>query len=368
MKQSSASERKSSAASGIRPPVGAVPGHIVEHEGMQPTRVRVMTFDAAEVTEHDNPDVAAIPAMLRDNRVTWIDVCGFQNVELIRKLAGVLDLHPLLVADAVNTKQRSKTENYPGYTFVVLHTPAVEDDWFYSEQVAVVFNERFVLTFQELERTDPLRAVRERILAARGLVRKKGNPYLAYALMDLLTDHYFPLVDALNDRLEAVEARVLKGDLKVVTELYGLRHLCADAARRIQGNRDALGTLLRQEAPYITADFLTYLRDAHDHAMHQDEAVKAAYDFALSLRELHSTAQNARLNEIIKVLTLVSAIFIPLGFFAGIYGMNFDPDLPGNMPELNTPYAYLIWWACMAFVVFGMLGFFRHKGWIGRHK
>jgi magnesium transporter len=365
MADSTTSVYSPSAQSGVRPPVGAVPGHIVEHEYRQPTKLRVMTFTSDSVKEHDNPAVDDIPALIQQPGVTWIDISGFQDVALIRKLAELLELHPLLVADAVNTKQRSKTENYPDYTFVVLHSPALEDDWFYSEQVALVFNDRFVLTFQELERTDPFKALRERILAARGLVRSKGNAYLAYALLDLVTDHYFPVIDVLNERLETVEERILEGDLKIVEQLYGLRHLCADAARRIKGNRDALATLLRQEAPYITGDFQTYLRDAHDHAMHQDEAVKDAYDFAISLRELHSTSQNARLNEIIKVLTLVSTVFIPLGFFAGIYGMNFDPDLPGNMPELNTPYAYWIWWSCMVAVVFGMLMFFRHKGWIG---
>jgi magnesium transporter len=205
--------------------------------------------------------------------------------------------------------------------------------------------------------------VRERIRLSRGIVRSRGTAYLAYALLDVVTDNYYPLLQSLETRLESLDRRLLRGHLDLLEELYDLRHLCVDVERAIRGNRDALGSLLHLPAEFISKDVRTYLRDCHDHALGQEQQAHSLYDFAMSLRELHSASQTARMNEIIKVLTMVSAIFIPLSSFAGVYGIHSRPEAAGNTPERRTPGAHWLWWGALLLLARGMLLFFRSRGW-----
>lgn len=349
----------------MRPEVGAIPGTLVSDEDSKPTQIHITDYSASKVEEKKAARADEIPGYIERESVTWVDVQGFRDTDELRRIADGLKLHPLMLADAINVPQRAKAEQYPEYLFIILHAPKSCDDQFLSEQVSIVFNDKFVLSFQEQDDLDSFRHVRERIRLNRGVVRSRGTAYLAYALLDVVTDNYFPLLQNLEDRLASLERRLLKGHLDLLEELYDLRHLCVDVERAIRGNRDALGSLLHLPAEFISKDVRTYLRDCHDHALGQEQQAHSLYDFAMSLRELHSASQSARMNEVIKVLTMVSAIFIPLSFFAGVYGMNFSPDAAGNMPELRTPGAYWIWWGVMLLVVGGMLLFFRSRGWIG---
>lgn len=349
----------------LRPAVGAPPGTLVSDSESQPTQIHITDYTPAQVAEKKDASAADIPAYIERESVTWIDVQGFRDVDTLREIAEKLKLHPLMLADAINVPQRAKAEQYPEYLFIILHAPKSCDEVFMSEQVSVVFNDKFVLSFQEQDDLDSFRHVRERIRLNRGIVRSRGTAYLAYGLLDVVTDNYFPLLDKLEVRLHALEKRLLRGHLELLEELYDLRHLCVDVEHAIRGNRDALGSLLHLPAEFISKDVRTYLRDCHDHALGQEQQAHSLYDFCMSLRELHASAQTARMNEIIKVLTMVSAIFIPLSFFAGVYGMNFSPDA-GNMPELHARGAYWIWWGAMLVMVAGMLAFFRRRGWFAR--
>ena len=353
----------------MRPAVGAPPGTLVSDADSQPTQLHVTDYSPAQVEEKKSAHASDIPQYIERDSVTWVDVQGFRDVDELRKLAEVLKLHPLMLADAINVPQRAKTEQYPEYMFIILHAPKSCDDVFVSEQVSLVFNDKFVLSFQEQDELDSFRHVRERIRLNRGVVRARGTAYLAYALLDIVTDNYFPLLEKLEERLASLERRLLRGHLELLEEMYDLRHLCVDLERAIRGNRDALGSLLHVPSEFIGEDVRTYLRDVHDHALRQEQQAHTLYDFAMSLRELHASSQSARMNEIIKVLTMVSAIFIPLSFFAGVYGMNFSPDA-SNMPELHTPGAYWIWWGAMLLIVAFMLWFFRRRGWLspGRRR
>ncbi|MCC6465176.1 MAG: magnesium/cobalt transporter CorA [Planctomycetes bacterium] len=348
----------------LRPQVGDEPGAVAQDAAGAPTHLRVMDFSPTQVEERQDVQPEGLPDYLQRQSVTWVDIEGFKAVEQIKRVGELLRLHPLMLADALNVPQRAKTEQYPEYMFVILHSPKSCEQELATEQVSVVFNDKFVLSFQEQDDLDSFAPVRERIRHNRGIVRNRGTAYLAYCLLDVVTDHFFPLLEKLETRLEAMEQRILKGELDVLAELYNLRHLCMDADRVIRANRDALSSLLNHSSEAIPADVRTYIRDVADHAMRQDQTAQALSDFAHSLRELHASAQATRMNEIIKVLTMVSTVFIPLSFFAGVYGMNFHTDQSGNMPELGMPYGYFIWWGCMVLLVLAMVGFFRAKGWL----
>lgn len=348
--------------------IGAAPGTLVVDASAAETRLLVVDYNLTQHEERELSDPAGVRAYIDRDSVTWVDVTGFKNIEWVRTIGELLNIHPLALADAVNLPQRAKAEAFPDYVTIVTHAPELEGDAFYCEQVAVIFSEHFVLTFQERPNADLFEPLRARIRAGRGLIRGKGTSYLGYAIVDVITDTYFPVLDRLENRLDAMEKRILAGDLQTLQDLYALRHQALDIRRSIESHRDALTTLLHLQVPFIQEETRLYLRDCLDHALSQVGTAQSLLDYAVSLRELVASEQAQRLNEVMKVLTMVSTIFIPLSFFAGVYGMNFDPDNPGNMPELRTPYAYLIWWGLMLLVVALMLLFFRSKGWLSGTK
>ncbi|MBZ0135473.1 MAG: magnesium/cobalt transporter CorA [Planctomycetes bacterium] len=349
-----------------RPPVGAVPGTLVEDEDAFPTVIRLFDFGPDHSEEHVITDLGELEPYLNKGSVTWIDVSGFRDLAMLQSLAERLGLHRLVLADAVNVPQRSKTEAYPDYLLFITQQPYIdeEDEEVHNEQVSIVVAHDFVLSFQEIPTDDCFEPVRDRIRNRRGLIRSKGGGYLGYALVDVLTDEVFPLLDDLEDQLEALERKILDGELDVLTELYVLKHACMDVRRAIDMHRDAVNSLLRLEAGYIPEDVKPFLRDAHDHCVSQTGMAQTLQDFAVSLRELVSSTQANRLNDVMRVLTIVATIFIPLSFFAGVYGMNFDTSQPGNMPELAMPYGYWIFWGFMASLVASMLVWFRVRKWI----
>jgi magnesium transporter len=347
-----------------RPPVGAAPGAMVADANAAPTRMLVIDYGPDHFEQHEIADPSHLRPHMDKQSVTWVDVTGFRNVELIRALGEMLDIHPLCLADAVNVPQRAKTEAYPDYVFVVTHAPEVEDDQFYSEQVCVLFGEHFVLTFQERPDDDLFKPLRDRIKAGRGLIRRKGTAFLGYSIVDVITDTYFPVLDGLEDKLDALEQRILKDDLAVLKQVYEVRHVALDLRRAIESHRDALSTLMHVQVPFIPDEVRLYMRDCLDHALSQVSLANGLMDYVVSLRELLSSEQAQRMNQVIKLLTIVSVIFLPITFFAGVYGMNFDTNLPGNMPELTMPYGYWIFWGCMAAIIGVMVVFFRIKKWL----
>lgn len=347
-----------------RPPVGAVPGTMVGDANASPTHIALIDYDSERLEERVISSIAELKPYIDKPTITWVDVTGFKDIETIRGLGELLRVHPLALADTVNVPQRAKAEAYPDYVFIVTHAPGVEDGEFYSEQVAVLFGDHFVLTFRERSEDDPFKPLRERVRAARGLVRTKGPGYLGYAIVDVITDTYFPVLDALENRLDELEQRILDRELDVLAELYLLRREALSVRRAIESHRDALSTLMHIQVAFINDELRLYLRDCLDHALSQTAKANSLLEYVVSLRELLSAQQTQRLNEVMKVLTLVATIFIPLSFFAGVYGMNFDREQPGNMPELGVPYGYVIWWVVMILGVTAMLVYFRRRRWL----
>jgi magnesium transporter len=346
-----------------RPPVGAVPGSLVADTNASPTRMMVIDYGPDHFDQCEITDPSHLQPFIDKQSVTWVDVTGFKNIELVRTLGEMLDIHPLCLADAVNIPQRAKTEAYPDYVFIVTHAPEVDEE-FYSEQVSVLFGDHFVLTFQERPDDDLFKPLRERIKAGRGLIRRKGPAYLGYSIVDVITDTYFPVLDDIEDKLDAMEKRVLNNELEVLAEVYELRHVALDLRRSIESHRDALSTLMHIQVPFIPDEVRLYLRDCLDHALSQVNLANGLMDYVVSLRELLASEQAQRMNEVMKLLTVVSLIFMPITFIAGVYGMNFDRSKPGNMPELGMPYGYWICWAVMAIVVTVMIVMFKRKKWL----
>lgn len=348
-----------------RPPPGSPPGAIRSTEGAEPPRITVLAYGPDALVDREVPDVDATRELLEHFPVVWVNFDGVDHEPTIRRAGEIFGLHRLALADVVNVPQRPKVEDYDEYLFVIarMAEAAAENA---TEQIALFLGSGFVLTFQE--RTgDPLDAVRERIRGSVGRIRTSGTDYLAYAILDAIVDHYFPAVEAVGDRLEALEDDVLLGaGGDTMARLYAVKRDLAELRRALWPTRDALNSLVRDPFPQVDPETRVYLRDTHDHVVQSIELVESYRELTSSLTDLHLSIIGTRANEIMKVLTIFAAIFIPLTFIAGIYGMNFDPGAsPLNMPELEWFWGYPFALAMMAAVAVGMLAFFRRRGWLG---
>lgn len=344
---------------------GTPPGALTHDPSAPRARVEVISYGPDEVAELEVVDLAALRALRGARPVLWVNVNGIGDVETLTTLGELFGLHPLALEDVVHVPQRPKVESYEDVLFVVLQmTTALTAPS--AEQVSIFIGDGFVVTFQE-RIGDCLGAVRERIRRGGGRIRRAGADYLGYALVDAIVDQYFPVLDGFVDRMEVLEDEVVAARTPHVHHaLYELRQEGRALRRAIWPLRDALGILAREPHPRIHPDTRIYFRDCHDHAFQLIELVESTRDTANGLMELHLSISSQRMNEVMKVLTIIATIFIPLSFVAGVYGMNFDTEVSGwNMPELHWAFGYPLALGLMALVAGGMLVYFRRKGWLG---
>ena len=293
--------------------------------------------------------------------VRWLDIVGLGDIDQLRRVAEAYGLHPLALEDVVNLDQRPKAESFGECVFLVLDPvdPATGE----RGQISIFAGPGFVVTFQD--RAGPWFApVRTRIEQGRGRSRSAGADYLAYTLVDAVVDHYFPVLEALGDQLDALEEAVHLGQSNVLSPLAGLRYRLRQLRLTLWPTRDALAWLLRHDVPLFLPETIPYLRDAHDHAMRLADMVDVQRDAANNLFEVHLALSGQKLNEIMKILTVLSTIFLPLSFIAGVYGMNFERQSPWNMPELGWWMGYPFALGLMALTAGGLLWFFKRKGWL----
>jgi magnesium transporter len=291
------------------------------------------------------------------------------NTAMIEELGKLLDLHRLALADAVNVPQRPKGEDY-GETFFLLMQMLRKTEQLDLAQVSFFIRDRLVVCFQSCA-DDLFEPVRRRLREARGPLRSTGADYLAYALIDCVLDSYFPLLERYGDRLDSLEREVISGEeLEGFPEaVHELKHDLFIIRRILWPQRDAVAALRHDDSHYLTDATRLYLRDAIDHINQLLDLVEAHHEFSAGLMSLHQAFMTQRANDIMKILTMLASIFIPLTFIVGIYGMNFDPDSsPWNMPELRSYWGYPAVMAFMAVVVLVMLFMFHRKGWIGRRR
>jgi magnesium transporter len=300
---------------------------------------------------------------LRDSAtVSWIDIEGLHDTDLLARFGAHFGLHPLVLEDVLNTHQRPKLEQYEDYLYIVarmLFAKNGDEGALHSEQVSIILGEHFVVTFQEIP-GDVFDPVRRRVEMGQGRSRALGPDYLVYSLLDAIVDNYFVLLQKIAERIETVEQSIAEEPKKEdLAAIHRLRRELVYLRRTVWPLRDVVSGLDRSESKLVTDDARIYLRDLHDHVVQVIESVENFRDVLASLQDLYVSAVSNRTNEVIRVLTVISTIFVPLTFLAGVYGMNFE-----HFPELRWHWGYLGFWAVSVTVVIFLLGVLRRRGWI----
>jgi magnesium transporter len=270
-------------------------------------------------------------------------------------------MHPLLVEDVLSTRQRPKQEEYEQHHYLVVRMLRFDAERIevVEEQISVVVGPNYVVSFQESE-GDVWEPVRERLRGGRGSIRQRGPDYLAYALLDAVVDGYFGVVEGIGDHLEQLESEVMQEPTRAtITRIHQLKGELLIARKAVWPLRDLFNTLIRDESRLFTDNTKIFLRDAYDHSVQVIDSVETLRDLSASLVDLYLSSVSNRMNEVMKVLTIIATIFIPLTFIAGVYGMNFD-----YMPELHWRWAYPVVWGVMVVVAGVLLVYFRKRHWL----
>ncbi|ACY14652.1 magnesium and cobalt transport protein CorA [Haliangium ochraceum DSM 14365] len=345
---------------------GAPPGTVSPPDATAvETHIRTMAYSPAGLSEEEGVGVERCVQLCEGEETVWIDVVGLASTDLLVELRDRFGLHPLVMEDVVNTGQRPKLEEYEDYDFIVVRIVSPEPSEA-PEQLSLVLKDNCVMTFQE-HRNDSLEPVRTRLRRSMGRIRHAKSDYLAYAVLDAVIDHYVPVLDRYGERIEALEREIIfRPDPVLVAHIYELRHEVEELRRAVRPMLDVVGRLHNEEVPLFSEEVMPYLRDCYDHTVRLVDNVDHQRVLAASLMELHLSSMSQRMNEVMKVLTIISTIFIPLSFVVGLYGMNFDPTVsPWNMPELGWRYGYLFVIGFMVAMVLLQLVYFRRKGWLG---
>ena len=346
------------------PPVGARPGTLViNHTGPKPI-IRVIEYKPDSIEEHELSDVSELQDLLHEDSVSWIDVQGLGDEEVLRSVANVFDLHALALEDVVNVPQRPKVEDYEKHLLFITRMAVLDDAYTVkAEQVSVFVGPSFVLTFQE-RHGDLLDPIRNRLRQGKGPIRKSGADYLAYAIIDTVVDGYYPILESLGEVLESMEDDIIERPSRsLLQQIHHIKRELLAIRRAIWPQREAINSLIRDDNPLVGDAVKVYLRDVYDHCVQIIDVVETYRELAGGLMDIYLSSVSNRMNEVMKVLTIMASIFIPLTFMAGVYGMNFE-----NMPELKVRWAYPILMATMIAVAAGMVVYFWRKGWVGTEQ
>lgn len=348
---------------------GTAPG-TVEYTGDQKVdevSIKVHDYDVDHVEHISISDIEESRPFLENSSKTWINVIGLHDVDKLKSIWSYFDLHPLVQEDIVNTTQRPKVETYDNCIFFVLRMLSfdTESKTLVSEQISVVLGSNYVLSFQETD-NNYFQPIFNR-LEAGGRIRTQPTDYLAYALLDTVVDHYFNVIEQIGNEIEEVENILFEDEeanQDLLQKVHHIRREVVFLRKSVWPLRDALNTAIRDDSDFISDHTKLFLRDVYDHMIQVIDSVENYRDMVLSLHDLYMSSMSNRMNEIMKVLTIIATIFIPLTFIAGIYGMNFDPGAsPYNMPELSWYWGYPTSIAIMVVIALIMLYYFKRKGW-----
>ena len=343
--------------------LGLAPGSLV-FTGMQKMAqvdISALNYSETEYIESKPKNIAEVISIIKSFKgITWINIDGLHDEKSIEELCTFLGVHKLSMEDILSVGQRPKLEEYTDYLQAVIKLLTIEsgEDTIEYEQLTFILKGNVLVTFQE-KTGDVFNSVRNRIKEAKGSVRKKGADYLLYALLDLVVDHYFTILDIFGEKLEDLETELLNNpDKNTLNKLHSLRRETLLLRRTIYPLREMVGKFEKLEEPIINSDIKVFIRDLYDHTIKVIENIEVLRDMTTGLLDLYMNSASNRMNEIMKVLTIMSAIFIPLTFIAGVYGMNFI-----NMPELQTKNGYFIVLGVMFAVFIGMVVFLKRKKW-----
>jgi magnesium transporter len=344
---------------------GAAPGTLIPDPDSPKPVIRAILYGPAEVAEQSIEDPKQIGASLERWPVTWINVEGLGDADVIRGIGETMRLHRLALEDVVNVHQRAKVERYAEHEFIVLRMPQPGEQ-VETEQVSMFLGRNFVLTFQEGRPGDVFDPVRERIRKGVGGLRAGGPDHLAYALIDAVVDSYYPMLERYGEDVETLEMEVLAAPLRrTVRRIHEVKRELLTLRRAIWPHRDAINSLLRDQSPLISDDTRLHLRDCYDHTVQIIDLVETYREVASGLMDVYLSSVSNRMNEIMKILTIITTVCVPPTLVAGVYGMNFNPQASRwNMPELNWPLGYPAALLLMLALMIGPLIFFWRRGWL----
>ena len=326
-------------------------------------KIQIIDYNKNDVMESEVSDIKACLPFIQKDSVTWFNITGIHDTKLIASIGSQFGLHSLLLEDVLNSEQRPKIDDYGDYLFAVLRMLFAEKSThtIVHEQVSMVVAPSYVISFQTFT-DDVFDPVRNRIKQGRGRIRNKGSDYLAYALIDIIVDNYFIVLEELGDKIEALDNNVISDpQTEMLQEIQRLKREVLYIRKSTWPLREITSNLLKGESPVIQDDIRVYLKDVHDHTVQALETVEIYRDLLSAILEIYLSNLSNRMNETMKVLTIMATIFIPLTFIAGIYGMNFK-----RMPELEWSWSYPLLLAIMLIIIIGMLIWFKRKKWIGK--
>lgn len=330
----------------------------------------VLSYGAGHFEEKTLEKVDDLAGYVDGPHKLWLDVEGLGDAEAVRRIGELFKLHPLALEDVLNVHQRAKAESYGSHIFIVLRMASRDDGRLETEQVSMFLGERFIVTFQEGLEGDSFGPVRERLRMNSGRMRAAGTDYLAYALVDAIVDHYFPVLERYGDKLDVAEEQVIAEPTRQTLDtIHEMKRELLTLRKAFWPLREAVNGLVRDPQPLIHDETRIYLRDILDHITQIIDIIETYREIVSGLMDVYLSSLSNRMNEVMKLLTVISTIFIPLTFIAGIYGMNFDATKsPWNMPELGWYYGYPLSLLLMGVTAGVLLVFFRRKGWLGKER
>lgn len=342
---------------------GLPPGTLV-HVGdkkIETTRIRIIDYDATNLQEKEVSRIEDCFPFKEKPTQTWINIDGLHDVSIVEKIGSKFNVHPLILEDIVHTGQRPKMEDLESYIYLVLKMLYFDEklDDVIDEQLSLLIGDNFIISFQERE-GDVFEPVRERIRAGRVRLRQGKSDYLAYALVDAVVDNYFVILEKIGDHIEEMEIELLDSPTpETLQKIYSLKRKLISLRRSVWPLREVIGGLERSETELFQEATMPYFRDVYDHTIQVIDTIETYRDMAAGMLDTYLSSLSHRMNEVMKVLTIIATIFIPLTFIAGIYGMNFE-----FMPELKWHWSYPIAWGVMLVVALVMVMYFRKKRWL----
>ncbi|MCA9400268.1 MAG: magnesium/cobalt transporter CorA [Candidatus Omnitrophica bacterium] len=340
--------------------VALPPGTLVRVDEQHKTLLQLFDYSAKHLQEKELQTVEESFQYKETDSISWINIDG-RDVDVIRKMDEHFGIHPLVLEDVVNAGQRPKVEDYGDYLFFVVKMIYFDNNIndLYAEQVGLILGERFVISMQE-KQGDVFEPIRNRIREGKGRVRQSGSDYLIYALVDAIVDHYFVVLEKIGEKIDAMENELLD-DVRddIPMRIHKLKTQIIFLRKQIWPLREVLAGIERMDSKLIDHKTQIFFRDVYDHTIQVNDTLEAFREALSGLHDIYLSTISNRMNEVMKVLTIFAAIFIPLTFMAGIYGMNFE-----YMPELRFRYGYFILLGLMALVGGGMLSYFKRKKWI----
>jgi len=342
---------------------GHAPGTLIHigEKRIEKVRIRLIDYDEKKLQEKELETIDECFRCKDEPTVSWINIDGLHDVEAIQRVGEHFNIHPLVLEDIVNTGQRPKAEDFDDYAYVVLKMLYYDEqeDEVTSEQFSLILGSNFLISFQERV-GDVFELVRERIRKGKGRIRKAGVDYLAYSLMDAIVDRYFHIMEIFGDKMEALEEELVENPTgRTLETIHTMKREMIYFRKQVWPLREVLGSLVRGEFSLVSESTALYLRDVHDHTIQVIDTLESLRDVLGGMLDLYLSTLSNRMNEVMKVLTIIATIFIPLTFVAGIYGMNFK-----YMPELEWHWGYFMVWGIMVVIFIAMVAYFRKKAWL----